>query len=589
MGRSITTSSAPKTTVLSTTLGNTGTNTKDTVSRVTTVSVDGITFQGNTNNSRQFSNGSLSAQRIRGDGSSSGILIDPLTDHSAYIYYNLSPNYTAIGVLNGQTPVYAANLTSVTTGTVFCIRLYNGVLYYFSSNGSGLYVRKVVLATRAVSTVTVASGNFSSSTSTGLVYNHLANNKFWIYTNNGSSNFVFTYDITTDTAATFNSSSADFSTTSFGMVVDSTGTSVAVATYSDSAGASGVKTITSSSWTFTSGPSGYHYQGWTSGQNVGFQSNSYVFPGVIVFRGSLNINYNAYYYDTYVPHLAATDTAVRVYQPPSGNPYTVPFEMLEPHSAIAPSATQCQIGSTYATYTVSRNGNNLVFTQVGTAYQSNFALTRLPATTIVNIYVQGEYSGSNAYISNIYVYTPQQNYTWTYTSQISFHNLLSNYTGLSHKFVDSTGAIVGISFYRSSGSQDANAFYSQLPLYTPERSGTYKVTVIGGGGAGTNSSPVHGSSSTFNGVAAAAGQNRLGFNSGGIIVTSGTTAGLAGRGYGADSWGEGEPPHGSGNWGGGSGFVVSSNMTLSAGTPYLYTVGFGPQYGKQGAVIIETT
>lgn len=129
------------------------------------------------------------------------------------------------------------------------------------------------------------------------------------------------------------------------------------------------------------------------------------------------------------------------------------------------------------------------------------------------------------------------------------------------------------------------SFHLRIPTWTCKKTGTYRLTAIGGGGVGSGDQTPPGATVIAGYATAAGGLQRTGYRAGAQIVASGSLRGTGGEGY--LGHGQGEDAYAAGIYGGGSGYVTVATAAIAAGTVVPYQIGNGALYAGDGAVIIE--
>lgn len=625
MGRSLSTGGTASVQSLTNTLGCVSNTVKDSS---TSVSYTGGNFGGYYFAARNassvntyFTRNSTGEQYI--PPQRTGVLQDEL---SGYTYVHSRMTNSQSSAINGGA-VYDADLNSVYSwstdappygGSLFCVRLHNSNLYFFSgTSANGIEINKISLpsGTKTTFNWTEVAGPWSSA-SQNLVFNWPVNNKFWLFVTQltqGSYAAAFlTFDLTTETFAVFGTTrtatSTDYLDDSRAMHVkaDGSAVSVVVTRYADY----GVFSATSSASTYTLASASGHYQipalGWY------YWSDKTTSPWVGIVTTDAVIDSNGFRNDNatgpfrvQVPHLRGGDTSVQVtafigtsyglstsqYPIAVSSGLNIPFIS----TTIRNQAYLYMLSATsYGRYELSRSGNTLVIgPKISSAHTTdaatNYVASKLPDTVLVRADYQNVNAGASLWLSTLAINEGGTDVTFNFGTSISNFNEFGFGSAISHpwitSFVTSTGRMMVIPSGASGTFNQVQLLRTTLPVFTAPRTGTYKVTVIGGGGASTGT---HGSSSGFSTLLAAAnGANRTGFVSGSTVITSGPTRGTGGTGYGTDGWGQGEDTVSAGTHGGGSGYVTIGTTTLQAGRPYTYRAGLGPLFGKQGAVLLE--
>lgn len=613
MGRSLAGNSVSQAvTTLSRRLGNISSTNRDsaTTSGLELTSIGGY-FAYNPSQLTPFYRNSVSEQTITVNHA--GVLQDDLSDYTYFQsrgYYNANYN-GVIGV------VYDADLNAVYTwgngtgatppfsGNLFCIRLYNSALYFFSLNGGTMNVTKVALPSGTVTTYSYALTQTSWQNTNCRVFNWPINGKYYIYITQGSSSpyhsRVITFDITGNSFAQFGvtdvATGSTYITTTYGMHVKSDESAVSVAYVMPPTGDYGVimfDTTQSVKSNYTT--SGHWFY---NGSYPVFCNNNpwncAVTTDCIVDQTVVN-NSSGDPYRTGVGHLQGGDTSVRV-----ANLAGVTGANQYPFSTPYPTTTQTvrdqlmgTLFTTPGTLQVTRTGTTLSFTR-----RNNLAIngynnwgaipSKLPDNNLaVEFNISNVNSASGMWLNQVFIRTLATSYQYTYSQLVSGQNQYgSSYLSAPQylSFITSTGRFFSTSQFNSQSSQSGvSVIKGSLPVFIPSTTKTYNVTVIGGGGGSTGSD---GELSQFGTLSANAGTNRVGFVAGSTVLTSGPTRGTGGTGYGTDAWGQGEDTASAGTYGGGSGYVTTSTLTLSNGTVLPYRAGFGPLYGKQGAVLLS--
>jgi len=633
MGRFISQATTSSATVeaLTSTLGNVNTNIRDytTISATVTTLPNGERWANSTSGtSVYFTRNSIGEQNI--STSQYGVIQDELSDYTYIQSLGALPStgtYVTVGAVYDAalTPVYSWNSsTPPYAGILFCVRLHNSNLYFFSSTSTnGIRITKIALpsGTKTTYSWTNVSIDWANAAYNSLVFNWTINNKFWMFISNASyGTFAATYltfDLATETFAQFGTTragtSSDYLSSPGVMHVKADGSAASTTVYNPLNGY-GVFSATSSASTYTLAyPTGHYifngtYSVWSS-----LSSNAW--KGVVTTDAaidSMGIKYTgAYYYRSALPHLQGGDTAVQLLDIEtnvglgSGIPaYTYPLGSSGPTpsvSATTRNKAQFEIAAALGgtgRFPVSRNGTTLVIgTKESTAFAngvtSNFVASKLPDLIKVRATYTNLGSYSIAYLDNIKIWdnNAQNDYAFTQSSGIEGQNRLNNYTAYdpwATSFVTSSGKYFAIPHYSSgANTYSGNFITASLPIYKISKTSNYKVTVIGGGGNGGVSASNGTSSSFSTSLAAANGVNRGGFNPGSFVFGNGSAVNTGGKGVGADEWGKGEDSNQAGYAGGGSGYVTFGTLSLTAGTAYVYKAGLGPAYGKQGAILIQ--
>lgn len=617
MGRSLAGNSvSPVTTTLSRTLGNLSANIRDNSLTASSPTIlFGTHWVAEPSSAFGSDDGairnSVAEQRLPSSRGMAAIQ-DPLSDYT-YVqgpaYYGNSGGVTGI--------VYDADLNQIYgwgtgpgapaapfSGTLFCVRLYNSVLYFFSSTTSGVDVTRVSLPSGTVTTSSSAAlgGSWSQASTFGRVFNWVVNNKFWIYATTGSSSpyasVVWTFDVTTNTIAQFGTTLtrgvSNYISNTYAMHVNAAGTAVSVAAYSVDA-TYGVANFTSSSSAWNGVSSNGHISYGRNGSWRVFCNSSpnlcAVTTDFVVDTSLGSAASGAQYYNNV--YFMQGGSAVFSYEFTGTQDYTYPIASISPNPSLT---TRDQIfinfRGTSGIHPVSLSGATFV---VGTRRSAAFPInagsaaiaSKLPDPIVISANFLNELSATAMSINQIRIMNQTETYSYSFSTSISGHNSFGvtnagNVTPMS--FVTSTGRLFMCAPYKSEGGRSiVTVVTGLLPVFTSPVTKTYNFTVIGGGGGAAT---VDGGSSAFSGASAANGTTRVGANSGTTVFTSGPSVGTGGAGYGADRWGQGEDTTAVGAYGGGSGYVVLGTATLTGGIPYPYRAGLGSQYGKQGAVLL---
>ena len=629
MGRILSLPAAASTNLISDTLTNTLGNASANVREYTTVSAPPAALSNFVWASDTFSSAVFFTRNSQAEqyitSSSYGVLQDELSDYS---YIQARGRNTSTGSYENLAAVYDVNLNPVYSwnqssppfsGSLFCVRLHNSNLYFFSTvSSSGIRVTKIALpsGTKTTFSYTGVAQNWDPSAS--LVFNWPVNNKFWMFLSS-SSTYVATYatfDLTTETFAQFGTtrtgSATDYFVDSNVMHVKADGSAVsATVRRSGSATSYGVFSATTSASTYTVFSASAHYLNPYNSSNLQWysksDSNSWI--GIVTTDAALNspsIIYDSSsgtYYNSAIAHLQGGDTAVQVlslngnsvglpqYNHPFSNSPTPNISTSVRNQAFFNLASG--LGGT-GKYTISRNGTTLVIGSKNSSAYGSFLASKLPESIKVrSVYTNLNSSSHFASLSSLIVWENNTSVQYDYATVggIDGHNRFHQYLSFDPwytSFATSSGRFFAIPLAIMSGygsQATVNAITTTIPVYTPSKTAKYKITVIGGGGG---TSGVHGTSSSFSTfLAASNGINRAGFNAGCQVVVSGSAVNTGGKGVGADEWGRGEDAGAANSYGGGSGYIAISTATLTAGTTYVYRAGLAPQYGKQGAVLIQ--
>ena len=634
MGRILSLPAATSTNLISDTLTNTLGNASANVREYTTVSAPPAALSNFVWASDVFSSPVFFTRNSQAEqyitSSTYGVLQDELSDYS---YIQARGRNTSTGSYENLAAVYDVNLNPVYSwnqssppfsGSLFCVRLHNSNLYFFSTvSSSGIQVTKIALpsGTKTTFSYTGVAQNWAASLS--LVFNWPVNNKFWMFLSS-SSTYVATYvtfDLTTETFAQFGTtrtgSATDYFSDSNVMHVKADGSAVsATVRRSGSATSYGVFSATTSAATYTNFSSSGHYLNPYSSNSLqwGTKSGTISWVGIVTTEAALNsqsiINDSTTggtYYNSAIAHLQGGDTAVQVLSF-NGNSLGLPQYSYPISSTPTPNISTSVRNQAYfelasilggtGRYTISRNGTTLVIGAKDFNTSGVFLASKLPESIKVrSVYTNFGSSSYPVFLSSLYVWENNTSVQYNYATAngIDGHNTL--YTNMSidpwyTSFVTSSGRFFAIPLAMNSNGyaqSTVNAITTTIPVYTPSKTAKYKITVVGGGGGSYNgSTTVNGTASSFSAfLAASNGVGKAGFNAGSQVITSGSTVNTGGKGVGADEWGKGEDQIQTGSSGGGSGFVAIATTTLTAGTGYVYRAGLGPQYGKQGAVLIQ--
>jgi hypothetical protein len=633
MGRYLTAASANPITSLTNTLGNVSANVKD----ATTVSSLATTFSDNTRWGSKYPSDLSPFFRNTGTEQNittghKGVIQDEL---SGYTYVQSRLYRTTDGSYPVGGAVYDANLNVVYnwstyappySGTLFCIRLHNSNLYFFSgTSASGIQILKIALpsGTQTTFSYTGISANWTVADSNA-VFNWPVNNKFWMfvstYYNAPYVSLYLTFDLTTETFAqfgtTFTGSSGSYIYGTYTMHVKADGSAVSIPVYNSTTSTRGVFSSTSSASTFTTSNASGHWL-YTAGSStwqvstVRNASSGGYFVAVTTDAVIDSYNYksdsttDSSNYRNVISHLQGGDTAVQQTTFISltlGIPGTSYYFVSVPQPLVSTTTRNQLLLNLYSTlggtgrYQVSRSGTTLVIgTKINSAYVSSgtyFAASKLPESINIRLVYTNASSASVAYLSSIYAYENGILNQYDFTVNNTNQNNLASYTDdpFATSFVTSSGKVFSLANYNNSNDiNQQQIITSAIPSYTPTKTTNYTVTVIGGGGGSYNgSTTVNGTSSSFSSLLAAAnGSSRSGNNPGAYVITSGSAVSTGGAGYGTDKWGQGEDVSYSSSPGGGSGYIATSTLTLTSGTSYLYRAGLAPSYGRQGAILIQ--
>jgi len=616
MGRSLFGNSVSAATLkLSTLCGNVSSTIKDSVTTSASSAIpggfwgyDGGTSYATANSRRQ---NSVAEQQWTSGPAHTSVLQDPLSN---YTYVNGPANYSGSTQATGV--VYDENLSIVYSwkagappfaGNLLTIRLYNSALYFFSFVAAGLEIRKVALPSGAVTTYsTPASSGWSSAAGYSGVFNWPVAGKFWIFASQASTSpyesKVWTFDLTSLTFTQFGvtlsgASPADRMSNFFAMHVKADGTAVSIAN-SNNNGEYGTAIFTTTTATnYPWSTSGHWYWSRSGGYYVLANNNKYkvvVTDAAVVDTAQLTYGTSGSTYYNALGWLQG-GSAVTFTEFAGASPNSYPMDSPTVHPSLALHDQFVVTYNTLAgTYPISVVGSTLTIgarrsaayaagTDSYGAIPSKFSDSMLTYLDLASVN-----SASAMFLRNIQLSKNSGTVAFTFTADLSAQNgygfSYSSHPGPS-SFVTATGKFFSMSTYNSQGSSGTNrVILSTLPLMISSSTKSYNATVIGGGGA---SSGTDGQSTQFNGLAAAPGTVRTGFVAGSTVFVSGPSRGTGGTGYGDDGWGQGEDTNAVGSYGGGSGYVTLGTITLNANEPYPYLVGFGPQYGKQGAILLS--
>jgi hypothetical protein len=537
-----------------------------------------------------------------------GILQDELSDYTylkCRLYDNSGSFFNGGVVFDGVKEVWSHNpqgLNLDSFGTLRCVRLYNSNLYFFSSSGTTFYINRVSLPSGTLTTYTFSG--LPNSISDMCVFNWPVSNKFWIALSINAGFRIFTFDLTSASIAQFGPTSSSTSIGSFSfMHVKSDGTGVTVV--NDANSTTNILTFTTGSSSIVNDVS-FNWRNTTQRFFITFQAS---FGAYIIVTPDCLLNTTSYrsvdvsntrY--TLLLHIQGGESVLGtefVFQGLTGDGLASP--QLQSTSLVTRDEAYFQTSRYHSVagyYQVSRSGSTLV---VGTTPRK--AITSLgnyanviTASKIDSFIVTMATNGP--YLSNFQVYSNE------YTLAYGFNTLQRAVFGAEmwtstigqSAFITKTGEIFLFPIIWSNQVDNTGVYpiTTKLPIRIQLATKNYKVTLIGGGARWSGSGDT-GTSSQFLTYAAAPGSSDgigiggnvgipvIGTTSNGIAVTANT----GGKGITVDNWGAGEDARGTGV-GGGSGYItVIPSVTLNAGTTYAYKAGFGPLYGKQGAILLE--
>lgn len=589
MGRTLAGNTAkPKTIKLTQLLGGTSPNILDAVTKVTGA-YGGVTFQTQTATAIKKNTASEQAQ-----GSGAPFLLQDEVAAYSLVYASSNGGVWRnwifdddLNVVDVLPQVHASFSYSVQT-----VRLYNGKIYWLGSNGTNIRVGEYDIASKTYTNYDYAHG--LGNTPNIAVFNWPVNGKFYVlYWNQGSPYKVgvLTFDLASKGFATpfpqWTGSSSSYLGTFYAFHVKNDGSAVSVAGYCNGQGVYGV-------WSFSA--SSASYNGFSSsGQVYWSRTNAYASwtsPGtlcvtkecVIDSSSSLATGGSTYY--SWVTHLRGGDATVQgqEFVGPNQNQYPVQSVTNNPtrHNQQLVNAT---VNGIDGMYNINRSGSALSFT-----YARPNVSNMVPCQ-LAGSFVGVAYSGADttAYLSAISVRTEAGRtgaWAWSANYGSSINGLVYNPSDIKDMtFVTRKGKLFGCA-YRYSSSTSTYAVTTQIPYICPVQSVNYNVSVVAGGGSSATSSPVHGTSSSFAGIAAAAGQARTGGRSGSQVISSGPLRGTGGAGYFDELFGQGEDATGTGSYGGGSGYLATGTVSVAAGEVVPYVAGLPPQYGGQGAIVL---
>lgn len=482
--------------------------------------------------------------------------------------------------------------------SVAAVRLYNGKIYYVGANASYIRVGEYDIATKTYTNYDWAHG--LPTTPSIAVFNWPVNGQFYIsywMTTGGASNVgVVAFDLTSKAFATpfpvWAGTASNYLGTFYVSHVKDDGSALSIAAYNGGTSQYGVWKFDAGTASFTgqssSGQAYYsranNWAAWTT-QNSLFVTKDCVIDSSALFTGT---NGSTYY--TWVSHLRGGDVSVigQEFTGANSNQYPVQSMYLMPtrHNI---NQVEMTYNGTAGMVSLTRSGNTLVLAYLRASVP--FSLTHVPcqlAGTYAGVYYAG--ADGSAYLSQVAVRTDAGRSAWW-----SFHALISNsINGIQYNpagahntsFVTRKGKLFGLGYDYTTGS-NTTAVTTQIPYLAQVQQVTYNVSVVGAGGSSVTTSPVHGTSSSIAGIAAAAGQTRTGGRSGSQVVTSGPLRGTGGDGYFDEKFGQGEDAGYVGQYGGGSGYLATGTITLAANEVVPYVAGIAPQYGGQGAIVLE--
>lgn len=461
-------------------------------------------------------------------------------------------------------------------------RLYGGKLYQFGSNSTTLRVSVYDIAARTYTNYEYAHG--LSGTPGLAVFNWPIAGKYHLLLWSATALMV-TFDLANKALIAASPSGSVSFNAVYGLHVKEDGSAMSVAAFS-SANSYGVLKLTASQALWTESPYGSSGQTYYSRGGV-YQrwdtpANLYVLKDCLTTNSGFASASTIYY--NFVTHLQGGDTAVLGYEFVGTSDYTYPASI----SGVDPSRhNQSLIKVSYygvsGLYAITRSGGALSFSYVTPLTINTPIPCQIPGG-FVGIYFSG--SNNGGYLSNVDMRSASNRYgAWTYHAAIAGVNNISYYSNdYGMAFVTRKGRL----FAMGSG-YGANNYYTYgvtttIPTVALKPATNYSVAVIGGGGAAAATG--HGTSSSFAGIAAAAGAQRTGGNAGATVYTSGPLRGTGGAGFYDEKYGAGEDSS-SNAYGGGSGYIAQGTLTTTAAEVVPYVVGFGPQYGNQGAVVLQ--
>ena len=523
-------------------------------------------------------------------------LQDELSDYSFIQgFAGTSSTYSAHG------RVYDADLNVVMSfplsdyPDLIAVRLHAGNLYFFRiQSSSTLIVSRLTISTGARTDSSFSLPGLSGYSTSGCsaVFNWTINNKFYValVSNNTNNMGIYAYNIDTNSIAQeFTPLTSTGMSRIYAMHVNPTGTAISVSCETRGAYNQSVVMFNAGGTNLSqTAPQGNWYANgtyYTFGTYNNSRNRSMVTTDCIVDAQSA-IYWDGSTFRQWIGHLAGGDASVQVlYHNVSGKGYNDYMSNARAHPSLTVknlAVFQSSALGGNGTYSVARNGTSLVFTKLSSAFTAEPVSNKLGGVQLISM------GHSSNYLANIVVrnsYTGiQSQYTFTVGigNRNTYTQVADGSAGWQTSFVTSKGKFYNLAV-RGNSTTNANAVTGQIPVFVTATTKTYKATVIGGGGGVST----HGLSSSFAGIASAAGGTRTGYVAGSTIITSGPTRGTGGTGYGADGWGQGEDSAGSNQYGGGSGYVNIAEITLEGGEPYFYVAGLGPQYGKQGAILLE--
>lgn len=593
MGRTLAGNTAkPKTTKLAQLLGSTSANTVDVTTKSYT-SLGGITPYAVNNNVRKRNtceeqqNNPGSYSMVLQDDAAAYNLLSAYTSNSDWRIWIMDDDLAVLDVIQAQPATMGM--------TSHALRIYNGKIYWFGVDGTKFRTIVYDIATKVYTTYDQNHGLGNQPDMA--VFNWPVNGKFYIYWKSGGSPYmagVRTFDIATTAYASpfsdFSGSLTTWPSSFYGFHVKADGTAVSVVSYNGNANQYGVWTFTASAATRNPSPygaNGQAYWGRTGEYPLWTTLGSIVVTKDCLINVSPPSASNGSTYYTFVTHLQGGDANVIGQEMTGTSPNTYPVQGLERY--IGKPGTQLvslNHNSVQGFYNAVRTGSTLSFSYVRQSTGSHVQCQ------LANCDVASSFTGPDtggAYMSNITIRTATgRTASWSFHAQVSGVNDVRYGTSEAREtaFVTRKGKLFAIGC-KSSSQTTAYAVMTQIPFICPSQQTTYNVSVIGGGGSSVTTSPVHGTGSSFAGIAAAGGQNRTGGRSGTQVITSGPLKGTGGEGYFDEKYGAGEDATGSGQYGGGSGYLATGTITIPAGEVVPYVAGLPPQYGGQGAVVLS--
>lgn len=589
MGRTLAGNTAkPKTIKLTQLLGGTSLNTVDSVTKSSST-YGGVAFQTQTVAAIK-KNTALEQQQ----GTNTPFLLqDEVAAYSLVYTYSSGNNWRNwifdddLNVVDVLPQVHASFGYSVQA-----VRLYNGKIYWIGANGTSIRVGEYDIASRTYANYDVAHGLGSQPSIA--VFNWPVNGKFHIlYWSPGNSPYkvgVLTFDLASKGFAApfpqWTGSSASYLNSFYAFHVKDDGSAVSAAGYNGAQALYGV-------WTFVAGSASYNgysssgQASWSRGGNATWVNPAtlYVTKDCIIDSNPLTTTNGSTYY-TWVTHLRGGDASVQGQEFAGPTPYQYPVQSM----SLNPSRHNMQL----ATATI--NGQSGMYNAVRTGSTLSFTYVRPDVANMVPCQLAGSFVGvsysggdTSAYLSAISMRTEAgRTGSWSWSANYGNSiNGLTYYPGdiKDMTFVTRKGKLFGCA-YRYSSTGASYAVTTQIPYLCPAQSVNYSVSVVGGGGSSVTSSTVHGTSSSFAGIAAAPGQIRTGGRYGSQVITSGPSRGTGGTGYFDELFGQGEDSTGSGQYGGGSGYLATGTVSIAAGEVVPYVAGLPPQYGGQGAIVL---